>query len=547
MVCMIFSCAIAEAQVNSTSFSLQLPKIRKTIEVRVEGINGSGNDWSILRDSVSCYPVIFSISNPLNREISIQMSCVEVEPYKRHNNSRRSVSYQTQLRIPAKSTLTRLAGIPITVKPVFSGNQIRGNSGADHFWISAAISENGETISGSSRLEYNCRNLYGGGNYSWSEVIENSEGVRTLAISPGEVAGKAEISALRDQFEIMQTWPVETLPQTSRPLSALQRLVLFGVNPEDLSKGQREAVEHAASRGLDVYLIGAADGTGTNWTSSWSNSSEELQPRVKKQGLGTWIAYERVADITTIYPPNQKVGSFAGRRNLGNLGVHYLDQHLRPGDPSDLTLLLMSGYVLLLIPGVFFTLKKKKKSVALLWLIPSIFVGSVVAVTVIGIFQFGVVEETLAVGGLIQTSSDGEIRALQVIEGKFDPNGSEWKRTLKSNEDLILDYESIQNFRSVTLIDNPDGTMQDIRQSYPRSLNFRIRSIPLEQPLQLAKPQYIWPENINRLPNNVGNDQNPQGANPAVNPKIGALIDVELLDRFGIDPDIRFIGLEGGV
>ena len=533
----------SDGQVNNTSFDLRVPESRNTIEIRAEGINCSSNDWNILRDSLTCYPLIVSLSNPLNREATIDLSFSEVT----YRNRRWSgnVSFQTAINVPAKSTTSRLIGIPLSMIPVFKARgRNEGRLNSERLAINAVTSIGGREIQGGTSLDFNIPNYWGGSSYNWDKVVNNAEGVRTLVVSPVNFAAKKEMRELKDKFKVIKSWSVEILPQTSRPLAALQRLVLFGVDPKDLSKGQRDAIDHAVSGGLDVYLISASSGEGADWTREWSEASQGVVPRVEKQGFGTWVAYSAGDEVSTIYPPDQMTTRYASRRNLAKLGVSYLDKVLRPGDPSDLTLFLMAGYVLLLIPGVFFTLKKRKKSNALLWLIPAFFVGSVVLVTMIGFFHYGVMEKTSVIAGVVQASGGDQTRGLQLIEGRFDPHGSKWERTLAANEDLILDLNVIQSFASIRLIENPDGTMNEICATYPRSLNFRVRSLPIDQEIQLAKPELVWPANSLRLPIRSLSVAPFEPSDYAVNNRIADITDIEVLDRFGIEPGLQFIGLQ---
>lgn len=533
----------SEAQVNNVSFDLRIPEARNAIEVRAEGINCSSNDWNVLRDSLTCYPLMVSLSNPLSREATIELSFTEVTY--RSGGWSGSVNFEITINVPAESTTSRLVGIPLSMIPVFKARgRHEGRLNSERLAISAKSSSNGREIKGQGFLDYNIPNYWGGISFNWDKVTKEAEGVRTLVVSPVNFAAKNEMRELKEKFKVIKSWSVETLPQTSRPLAALQRLVLFGVDPKDLSKGQRAAIDHAVSGGLDVYLISAPSGEGAGWTREWSDSSQGLVPRVERQGFGSWIAYNPGEEISTIYPADQISTRYASRRNLTKLGVAYLDKQFRPEDPSDLTLFLMAGYVLLLIPGVFFTLKKRKKSNALLWLIPAIFVGSVVLVTMIGFLHYGVMEKNSVIAGVVQTSGDDQTRGLQLIEARFDPHGSKWERTLAANEDLILDLNVIQSFASIRVIENADGTMNEICETYPRSLNFRVRCLPVNHEIQLAKPELVWPAYSLRLPvHSHSND--PLGPNDyAVNNRIADVTDIEVLDRFGIDPDLQFIGLQ---
>lgn len=543
---LIFVCVLpgkSDAQVNNISFDLRIPETQNAIEVRAEGINCSSNDWNVLRDSLTCYPLIVSLSNPLNREATIELSFSEVAY--RSGGWSGSVSFETAINVPAKSTASRLIGIPLSMVPVFKAQgRHEGRMNSERLVISAKSSSNGREINGKGFLDFNIPNYWGGSSYTWDRVTKEAEGVRTLIVSPVNFAAKKEMRELKDQFKVFQSWSVEILPQTSRPLAALQRLVLFGVDPKDLTKGQRDAIDHAVSGGLDVYLISTSSGEGADWIREWSDSSQGLVPRVERQGFGSWIAYNPGEEISAIYPPDQITTRYASRRNLAKLGVTYLDKQLRPGDPSDLTLFLMAGYVLLLVPGVFFSLKKRKKSNALLWLIPAIFVGSVVLVTMIGFFHYGVMEKTGVIAGVVQASGGDQTRGLQLIEGRFDPHGSKWERTLAANEDLILDLNVIQGFASIRLIENADGTMNEICETYPRSLNFRVRCLPVNQEIQLAKPEMVWPANSLRLPVHSHSAAPFGPSDVAVNNRIADITDIEVLDRFGIEPELQFIGLQ---
>ncbi|MGB1072009.1 MAG: hypothetical protein ACPG1Z_10105, partial [Planctomycetota bacterium] len=249
------------------------------------------------------------------------------------------MSFQTAINVPAKSTTSRLIGIPLSMIPVFKARgRNEGRLNSERLAINALTSIGGREIKGGASLDFNIPNFWGGSSYNWDKAVNNAEGVRTLVVSPVNFAAKKEMRELKDKFKVIKSWSVEILPQTSRPLAALQRLVLFGVDPKDLSKGQRDAIDHAVSGGLDVYLISASSGEGADWTREWPEASQGLVPRVEKQGFGTWVAYSAGDEVSTIYPPDQMTTRYASRRNLAKLGVSYLDKVLRPGDPSDLTL-----------------------------------------------------------------------------------------------------------------------------------------------------------------------------------------------------------------
>jgi hypothetical protein len=539
----VFTVHSAGAQVNSATVTLQILDSKKTVEVRAEGVNCSGNDWSFLRDSASCYPIIFSVSNPLDREIRVNIVCSMEGTYSRRSDPK-LITYESQITVSPRSTASRLRGLPLAMKPVFSGSTIhKGRVRGDTISFEATLDGIRTRRDYTGRLDLNCKNFWGGRSYDWAEANQESEGIRSLVICPISIANQSEIQSLKRIFNVQQNWSPEILPQSSRPLSALQRLILFGVNPEDLSKGQREALESAVFGGLDVYLIGAPDGSGLGWSSYLSNTDGTSQPRIGKSGSGRWIGYDSAEELDGVLPLKSSAASTASRRNLAALGVNFLDRELRPGDPSDLTLFLMAFYVLVLIPGIFFSLKKKKKSIALLWLIPGLFAGSVVVVTIVGVGQYGVLKKKGQVAGVIQAESDGETYAIQLIEGMFDPTGSEWERSLAANEELILDFRGVSNYREISLTENTDGTLLDVRRTYPRSMNYRIRSMLLDEPLKLGKAEFLWPRDVPRLPlipHVHGSVERPKFA---VNDKLGSIADVEVLDRFGIEAEVPFIGL----
>ena len=223
----------SDAQVNNISFDLRIPETRNAIEVRAEGINCSSNDWNVLRDSLTCYPLMVSLSNPLNREATIELSFSEVTY--RSGEWSGVVSFETAINVPAKSTASRLVGIPLSMIPVFKARERHeGRLNSERLVINAKSSINGREINGKGFLDFNIPNYWGGSSYNWDRVTKEAVGVRTLIVSPVNFAAKKEMRELKDQFKVIKSWAVEALPQTSRPLAALQRLVLFGVDPKDV-------------------------------------------------------------------------------------------------------------------------------------------------------------------------------------------------------------------------------------------------------------------------------------------------------------------------
>lgn len=550
MVLMLWSKPV-ESQVNTSVISLRVPGSEKTVEIRVRGTN-SGNDLNLLRDSTLCYPMIFTISNPLDREIQLEVIGHENKILSRMNsvNSSDLIRYEFQFSVPARQTISRLTGFPLAIKPAFPQlSQKKGQIRSDGLHFTAKIlGLQGVRSNGRAYFDFDFPNLYVGNGYRWSDLSEEEtlKNHRSLLICSASVSEQKDIKELKDFFSLTESWSLETLPSSVRPLSALHQLILYGVEPDDLAKSQRDSIVNAVQRGLRLYLIAGSNGSGLNWNQQFPRVVEMESSESQQVGLGEVFSWSNISELNGLKLERQD-GSQAGPRNLADLGVRYLDKKMRPADSKDLTLILLGIYVLILIPVTFGTLKKRGNLKSLLWLVPLTFACSTIVVTLLGVGHFGVIKKVENIGGVIQDSTLGLTKSLQVIESVFDPRGGFWSRTLSADEDLLIDYESTKNYRSIRYVENEDGSLEEILETYPRSLNFRIRSIPLNEPRALLKAALLLPKHMSSIHRHGQFDlhgQREEGSS-SLNAKISEIADSEILDRFGIDPELPFIGLEG--
>jgi len=332
----------AEAQANKANLGLKIED--KFVAINVQSLNQTGNDWNLLRDSSICFPVIISLTNPLAKEVQVRL---EFSDYSRIQSQRgmKSFQYNCTFTIPPKQTISRLRGIPLVIRQIAPGSKERGRIRTDGFMIRAQLIEGTSFVTKSLQLD--CPNHWLGSGYSMADVNKHLSGERNLVICPAELDGDG-LTRIEQEFEADTSWPIETLPQSCRPLLALNRLVMVGVTPADLSKGQRDAIKSAIEGGLEVYLYSSPDGAGLDW-------GIEFQPfKQSESGLTFSVMKSPVG--------RGEYGEGVAPRSLARLGVQILDQELRPMNPSDLTLVFLGLYVLLLVPGVFITFKAQTET-----------------------------------------------------------------------------------------------------------------------------------------------------------------------------------------
>ncbi|OUU24157.1 MAG: hypothetical protein CBC13_04005 [Planctomycetia bacterium TMED53] len=482
----------------------------------IQTLNEGFDDWNILRDGSLCYPLMILLKNPLDREINLRLEFTESSGYRREGD--RPIKYLADFMIPANAEVSRLRGIPLAMLATLSANDrhagILRNNG--YMIRGKLLSENVQSDF-DTYLQFDLDNYWAGSGFTRSEVRKNAKGNRVLLICPTTLANRKTIGDIVDRYNVNKSWPVESLPQSCRPLLALNKLVLFGVTPADLSKGQRDAVMAAIESGLEVHLFPSPAGQGDEWGKEFMDmerAGSDLDHRILQASNG------RGQD-----------GEGNAARNLVKQGIRILDSELRPGNPSNLALVLLAGYVVLLIPGLFFSLRAKRKQIALLWMIPTIFLASVVTVTIIGVSHYGVTKETKKIVGLYHLAN--EARELQIIEGVFDPLGSKSVRTIPVNEQLVMDYSSVINYKSVVYSEGEDGVLTESIESFPRSLYFTVRSVSLGDSSMLKIPLVRWAVDSQRIDSGLLSDM------------VEDLADAEVMDRLALENGIRVIGMEG--
>lgn len=233
--------------------------------------------------------------------------------------------------------------------------------------------------------------------------------------------------------------PRERVPTNAEVYSAIRHVVLQGIEPEDLSASQREALRRAVRSGVIAWILPGNSGEGNGWVlepgaepipiqrREWSGKSADVFLRENEDdetgieplryrptelrdcpfpvvldypdGLGHWcrvtIPGETPFFDASVEPWSQKfplvragVTQWGGWARLA--WVSALDGYYRQEVSLEVVFLLILSYLFIVGPGLFFVLKRKGRLIWLLWLQPLVVCLFVLLVYLVGYLNFGI-------------------------------------------------------------------------------------------------------------------------------------------------------------
>ncbi|MDG2084513.1 MAG: hypothetical protein P8K66_06080 [Planctomycetota bacterium] len=361
--------------------------------------------------------------------------------------------------------------------------------------------------------------------------------------------------------EIPKKYSPIALPESIRPLLAIQQVYLEAVGKNDLSVGQREALDAAVSRGLIVVVIPGPEGEGLDWISS-SNGSADLKINnlnIHPQKLGAWIVVQK----------NEGAFSLKGLKNLVYQGPGVLMKatadnqaeivfgELNLGNPSNWALSVGFFYIFLLIPCIGVYLKKRRQLSSLIWVQPALCLLMGILIFVIGIIYYGIDLRSATGSVLIFNERNNNIENqdfeanervcyLQVVEGVFNPTSRTHKRTLGPLDEFCFLASSLQRYSRIVFEENESGNLVDTRYCYPRSITFLVNRsfVELDQSI---------PETLNRFTNGSFNEIEggwigpfPEVMKNNTEIEIGELLTRDKLEDLELRPDQK-VKVMGGV
>ncbi len=346
------------------------------------------------------------------------------------------------LDLAGRSTDSATTGATkIQILPVFVGHDAYSE-------VNVSIRENGTEIAVIDRLEFRRRQLSGGGQRR--SILYRD--INAFFVTTEE--SKRDAESVRQEYTASfarSNYDLESpaapilarhLPIAAEAYEAVDRIVLIGVEPSDLSAPQRRALRTAIRSGRVAWIVPGPQGEGAGWVldpsrhkivsstievaggasgaaSAWdcfkvendpgrpsverglSDGSVQPMVRIYADGLGSW---KRIVarQLTTIpFEPTfeqRVVGVTAAtitanayrQRSSGELGwVEDVDSTHRAEVPILLVFGLIVTYLLGIGPILFWLLKRKGKLIWLLWIQPAVVIGFLIGTYVIGYLHFG--------------------------------------------------------------------------------------------------------------------------------------------------------------
>lgn len=384
-----------------------------------------GSDWE---------PCLIKVTNKSLTEDAIY----KIDCNRRVYSAMTALDFSVLLEVPANSTRSTLVGIPTK----YDENR-QYNSG----YLSCRVSRNGVPVSrgpGQSSNYYSLSMdspMSSFGTFCFLEVNDQSQ-----AQFDWKFLAHAKQTVNR-------AWlPPDQLPQAREALIGLDAVLLSGVDPEDVSAGQRSAIRAAVRSGLTVVLKPDDKGRGLRWISGLKvephlisdsdSGAERIEFPVEgigerigthcvqiDDGMGRWIALERPTDW---YDGEKLTVSWSPLHLRAALGLlrfspfqsllRQIDASQHPPHPMKLMLILGFLYVGVLWPLIGMYLKKRNKLPHMLWLQPMVVTSCILLLFVMSIWRLGIVPRHVDHVLIIRTP-DGSHALAAVVETDYTPTG----------------------------------------------------------------------------------------------------------------------------
>ncbi|MEE2889177.1 MAG: hypothetical protein VX404_01885 [Planctomycetota bacterium] len=374
--------------------------------------------FNALRDKIYCdsdwIPVLLTLTN----RSPVKDGLFEVEFVSQCSDRIDTLFWRGSFSVPAGEEIQRVVGIPI------SWNWYRRWRDSPQFTLRATRDgDRLDVVGPSTRLE----------DTIWfSDHSPSDGGYELVTLEVSSSAQQQErgmdwrpFARARSSKKVRQTSNhsigQESLPQNREALLGIDIVLLNGIDPEDLSVGQRQALRGAVDAGLLVLLRPDEKGRGLGWLPGAAiepmvevgEDGKELvrfpvttsaSQRLTKdcasvaQGLGKWLVLEKANGPWEL--PSAEglrhpwhLGSARARLESGyplDRMLEVIDTDQRPANPMKLILFLGILYVCVLWPVIGTILKNRGKLPHMLWLQPIVGASCIVLIFVLSTFRLGV-------------------------------------------------------------------------------------------------------------------------------------------------------------
>lgn len=233
------------------------------------------------------------------------------------------------------------------------------------------------------------------------------------------------------------------MPVAPDAYGAIDRLVFVGVGPDDLNAAQRRSVLRAVSGGVTAWVFPGKAGEGNSWVFQddtklpggtlltvdeepvtvflATGENEDGEPISEiyaddgtavtsiyryPTGQGEWrrltatslferseleVDLARRGTAVDLHPIPMTTDQWSGSRfdSGGGRWHQYLDKLFRKDVPLAWVFFLLTAYLLVIGPGLFWYLKRKGRLILLLWLQPVVVVAFLATTAILGRIHFG--------------------------------------------------------------------------------------------------------------------------------------------------------------
>jgi len=384
-------------------------------------------------------PCLIKVTNKSSTEDAVYKIDCDRQVYRSTNVP---LKFSVLLEVPANSTRSTLVGIP---------NGYESRHQYQLGYLSCSVTRNGVPLP-----------------FQDPQNPLQSSNQYTMSIdASGATNGAFRFLEVNDQSQTQFDWkflahakqtvhrvwlPPDQLPQVREALIGMDAVLLSGVDPEDVSAGQRSAIRAAVRCGLTVVLKPDQKGRGLRWISGLkvepqlitdsASGAERIEFPIEgigkrvgthcvqvNDGVGRWIALERPTDWYDGEKLAVLVSPLHARTALELLKLapfqsllKQIDASQHPPHPMMLTLILGLFYVGVLWPLIGIYLKKRNKLPHMLWLQPVIATSCILILFLVSLYRLGILPRHLD-HVLIIRSPDGSHALAAVVETNYTPTG----------------------------------------------------------------------------------------------------------------------------
>lgn len=404
--------------------------------------------------------------------------------------------WRESFEVPAGQQLEKLIGVPITwdLYRVYQ-NQAQLRMTATRDGDSLVVANDRNRTSCSHWLGDRARSDGGTElvtlevNAPWTQATSRMDW-RSFTFQNVDLASRSGNTQVAFKNQIIG---LDALPQNQQALLGVDLVLLHGIDPEDVSVGQRRAITEAVESGLLVLLRPDEKGRGLQWLPGGApapmveldeEGKEQVRfpmagSRVRKlsedcssvaQGLGHWLVLEKANgpwDLSSLVGLKHPwhLGSARARLEGGYPLLQLLetiDSRSRPGNPLRLILILGFCYVCVLWPFIGTYLKNRGRLPYMVWLQPLVAASCILLVFLVSTFRLGVLPRSETEALLVRFPGESH-GVLYLIESSYTSMGgrSEFKSTSTLPVIPLRVGASTQNHTLTTTMDGRTQVSSD--------------------------------------------------------------------------------------